>query len=1007
LKYSLKHIIATKILLFLTFCFLNLPLLSQYKSLEKSLSVNFQLQYAELFKKGEYFRLEGEYEKSINFFEESLNLARKNASEKHEIESLLRLGLLFWNIGKLKESSDMYTKTLPIAQKLNLKIEQEKCLTALEIYKLYTDGKDYRLSGQYEKSIEIFKKAIDLAKKNYIKEYELKCLRQLSLTYWELNSLQEFLSLNKEALEIANTLKHKQEEGRCLNNIGIYYWKTDNYSNALNYYEKALKIAKELKNIKDESECLNNIGITYNDLGNYEKSLEYLIRAKDIDAELGDDVSLSMDLNNIGEIFRRKGLLLDNKDFNNALDNYNKSLKLARKTNDNKTEIKVLNNIGAVYSYIKNYVDALKFFQSGLKKAEEIQEIEAMSMILNNIGIVYSNKGDFEESTKFYQKAIDLAHKIGGGQILWEAYLEIANAYKKQKKFNEALENYKNSITVIEDIRSTIELEELKASFLGTDKRLEAYQNMIDLLVALHKSEPEKAYNLEAFNYLERAKARAFLDSLEVSTVSISQGIDFRLLNQETEIMNDISKLYTKLLYPELTLEQKNDIYNEIKRCEDKLESLKNEIRLTSPAYANLKYPKPITLNEAQGKLPDSNTAFFAYCIGTENSYAFVISKKNLKIFPIASRKEIKKQVSEYLKVIAEKENHDFHLGYELFKELVLPGLDKNIKKIIFIPDDILYFLPFETLLTNEEKKSWLIKDYKIAYAPSISSLREIIQRKREKGIKPQKDILAFGNPSFGLNEKEDNGGKGEDIFQNFFSNSAFKFFRLKYSGLEIERIASLFKKKKIGIFQKEDATEERLKELKLTDYKIIHFATHGLIYDEKPARSSIVLSLDQDPAEDGFLQMREIFNLKLNSDLITLSACQTGLGQFWRGEGIEGFSRAFFYAGSSSVLMSLWPVNDQASYQLMERFYYHLRSSESIMNALQKAKLEMISSEALSHPFYWGGFIITGNADKIIFPRRMNRWIILICSLGGGWVILVIMKRLRKKSKISLKKSQ
>jgi len=143
---------------------------------------------------------------------------------------------------------------------------------------------------------------------------------------------------------------------------------------------------------------------------------------------------------------------------------------------------------------------------------------------------------------------------------------------------------------------------------------------------------------------------------------------------------------------------------------------------------------------------------------------------------------------------------------------------------------------------------------------------------------------------------------------------------------------------------------------------------------------------------------MREIFNLRLHSDLVTLSACQTGLGQFIRGEGIEGLSRAFFYAGASSVLMSLWAINDQASCQLMERFYFHLRRSESIMNALRLAKLEMIESGTLSHPYYWAGFIITGKADKVIFPRNKMQWIILATSLCVGGAILITVKNRRKK---------
>jgi CHAT domain-containing protein len=209
---------------------------------------------------------------------------------------------------------------------------------------------------------------------------------------------------------------------------------------------------------------------------------------------------------------------------------------------------------------------------------------------------------------------------------------------------------------------------------------------------------------------------------------------------------------------------------------------------------------------------------------------------------------------------------------------------------------------------------------------------------------------------------------------------------------VEIEKIASLFKSNKRDILERAEASKENLKKRNLSDYRIIHFATHALIDDKKPARSAIVLSLAQNHKEDGFLQMREVFNLKLNADLVTLSACQTGLGQLIKGEGIEGLNRAFFYAGASSVMLTLWAINDQASYQLLERFYFHLRSSGSIMTALRMAKLEMIESGVLAHPYYWGGFIVTGETDKVIFPRKMNKWIFATASLCAGLALLILI---------------
>ncbi len=875
---------------------------------------------------------------------------------------------------------------------------EKRCTELLEVFRLYQEGKDFRSREQYPKSIKSFAAAIELARSADSPDHEAKCLRQLSSTYWQINDYDSFYLLSCRALELATSLKHKKEEGYCYNNIGLYYWKIDSYTNSLSFYEKALKVANGTNNAQNKSDCLNNMGLIYRDMGNYDKALDYLLQALQLDQSLGNKQKISIDLNNIGATYRNKGLISGKQeDYISAKTNLNHCLELAKNLGDQNTEIRVLNNIGAVYSDLSNFSEASEFFKQGYHIAQAIEDKEAMSMILNNLGIVQFNIGNIEESTSFFRQAINIAQEIRGGQVLWEAYFEIGNAYKKQNRLKEALQNYESSIAVIESIRSSINLEELKASYLGSDKRIDAYQNLIDLLANQSVLLNDRACSAKAFNYLERAKARAFLDSFEVSEVNISQGIDLKLANKEKEIMRQISQSYTQLLIPKLGSEVKNNASLRIKELEEESDRLKREIRTTSPAYANLKYPEVITYDEAKNSLVDKDTTFFAYSLGKDRSYVFVLSESGLKVFAAPARKALQQQVAEYRKVISDKDNHDFSLGHVLFKELVLPGLDKSTKRIVFVPDDILNLLPFETLVSDAGTTRWLVQDHPVSYIPSLSSLRELNRRRSASRIRPHKDLLAFGDPFYGANE-EDQRNASQDIFQDFYSNSLISFFRLKYSGLEIRKIAAAFKPSRTDAFRRQEATEDRLKAAPLMDYRILHFATHGLIDDKKPARSSIILALDQDPAEDGFLQMREIFNLRMNADLVTLSACQTGLGQFIRGEGIEGLSRAFFYAGASSVLMSLWAVNDEATYQLMERFYRHLVDSETPMNALRRAKLEMIGSDVLSHPYYWAGFIVNGKSDAVIFPRALKRWVLLVSSLCAGIMILVALRNLKRR---------
>jgi len=975
-------------------------LFSFYLNLFTFDKINSYQKYYQFFTQADQLRKEGNFNESLNLFEMSLNIAKETLDEKKECECLLKLGILYWNIGTLKEYSFYYEKAQEIAQKLNLKIEIEQIHNSLEVYRLYEEGKKFRSSGDYQKSIESFKKAINLAKNIGCKEQEVKCLRLISLNYWQLNKINEFYSFNDEGLRIAKELNHKIEQGRFLNNIGIFYWKLGDYSKAIKFYKDAIYIAEKEKNgEEDEAICLHNVGSIYLEMGSYDKAREYLLRALSINQKLGNSLNISKyiskNLNNLGVTYRRIAITSRNdEDLNKALDYYKECLKITKENEDTKTEIRALNNIGSVYSEQQKYEDAFKYFNEALKNAKETQDFEMMSMILTNIGIVYFNLGNYDESSKYYVKAINLA--LGKDQMLWEPYMEGARAYEKQNQLMKALENYKASIISIENIRSLIDLEDLRAKYLGTDKRIDAYHYLINLLVNYPQSHPEKEYRLEAYNYLEKAKARSFLDSLMLSRIDINQGIDPELLNREKELMNDHSKFVSKLLAAELVPEEKNFLLEQIKEKENEMEGLELEIRTKNPAYAALN-PEIITVKDTQEKLLDNNTAFFEYCIGKDQSYAFVITKKDLKIFPIPARDKIKKTVSDYLKAISDKDNKNFQAGYELFNTLISPGLEKNIKTIIFIPDDILNFLPFETLLTKKEKNGWLIKNFKIAYAPSVSSLREIIHRKKLNEKKPQMDILALGDPYFGSLET---GGNGNDAIKEFFSNPSINIFRLKYSGRELDEISTLFAKSKQKIFKGEYASKEQLKNNNLEEFKIIHFATHSIIDDKNPSRSSIVLSF-KDQNEDGFLQVREIYNLKLNSDLVTLSACETGLGELIQGEGIgiECLNRAFFCAGTSAVLMSLWAVNDQASCQLMERFYRHLKSSESIMDASRKVKLEMIDSNVLSHPYYWAGFIVSGKADEIIFPKSTSRWLLIGVSLVlAGGIIFVAVRSFKQR---------
>jgi CHAT domain-containing protein/Tfp pilus assembly protein PilF len=953
-----------------------------------------------LYNAGLAFRSSGDLEESLKAFSQALDILQRDAAarRRYEIDTLINLGILYWDLGATKDSLDYFIKAEASAAKNGPADRRDYCRLAIQLTNFYFKAKELRDNEKdYAGSNKAFEAAIAIAETIQSEDHKVKCLRQLSINYQESDNYRQFFQLNSEARETARRSNIIREYGYCSFNIGLYYLKVNIYSLALENFELSLKSAQQLHNQYDEADCLMALGNTYGEIGQYDKALDFLNPALEIHRSQKNREGIAKDLLNIGVMLRRRGYISGNKeDLRKALNYYQRALQLIRELRAKSDEVLILNNIGSVYFDLSDYPRAMQLFREALASASRAGSKETTGLILNNIGIVQAAMGNYEESTEYYQQAIDLALEIHGGQILWEAYLEMANAYKKQGKFNLALENYKHSIAVIEDIRSKLSLEELKASFLGTSKRLEPYQQLIDLCVRMDHAQPDQGFILQAFNYLEMAKARAFLDSLEVADIDFSQNVDFKLRNREKEISGDLSRLYSALAVQELPETRRREIIDKIRGLETDYESLKRDIRLKSPVYADLRYPEIISLADTQRTLLDSKTAIWAYSVGKDRSYVFVITRKSVQVGVLPPRGELQDKITEYLRAISDKENKDFHSGRELGRLLMPVSLEPGITSIIIVPDDWLNFMPFEALPGGPGGPAWLVQKYRISYIPSISSYRELRLREKTRPGRVNMDLLAVGNPLPGpqgahkLSLESLSGGGGDSEPEQTDS--------LKFSGREIRAISSLFKAAKVRTETGAKATEQELKSLPLNDFRILHFATHATIDDKNPARSYLLLS--PSPAqEDGFLQTREIFNLKINADLVTLSACQTGLGQLVRGEGLEGLSRAFFYAGASAVLMSLWSIDDQASSQLMERFYTHLRAADSLTQALQETKIEMIRSGALSHPFYWAGFILSGKADARVFHRLNARTAVGAAALLmlGGLAILAWLRLKRR----------
>jgi CHAT domain-containing protein len=272
--------------------------------------------------------------------------------------------------------------------------------------------------------------------------------------------------------------------------------------------------------------------------------------------------------------------------------------------------------------------------------------------------------------------------------------------------------------------------------------------------------------------------------------------------------------------------------------------------------------------------------------------------------------------------------------------------------------------LPFETLVRDNEKTTeprYLIELYDVSYAPSVSSLVYLKEKKRRTQYR--KALLAVGAPSYLVRNSKlsKSGDRYEDALRDIYLNDGFELTALPYSKKEVNRVARCFPDGEVDLLSESRAKEELIKSRPLDEYQILHFACHGFLDERTSMRSALVLTLDDDPEEDGFLQAREISDLRLDADLVVLSACQTGKGRLENVEGVLGLPRTFFYAGARSTISSLWKINDKSTAELMPEFYRHLAAGHNKARSLRLAKLKMLESR-FSHPFYWAAFVLNGD---------------------------------------------
>ena len=572
-----------------------------------------------------------------------------------------------------------------------------------------------------------------------------------------------------------------------------------------------------------------------------------------------------------------------------------------------------------------------------------------MAFLKNLLGDLFVKSGDAARAAVYYRETLRLAGPINSEELLWRAHCGLARVSELQAKLLQSVEDYKKTIVVIEKVSLSFPLHILRSAF--RKDKIGIYESLIHGLLQMHQQEPTKGYDREAFLYAEKSKAMGLHTFLQESELDAEKQEDGALREGYQRIGRNITRIQIELQNPALSAERRMALLQALDKGDDEVRNFLFQTRRKNPKYSEIDYAQPSSFESVRQKLVRADTALLEFVIGEQRSFAFLVTRDAFAVAGLPSEKELTPLIDNYLKFLTLKESGRFRGekgGQKLFSLLIAPfqkHLGTTIKTLMIVPDGPLDYLPFESLIEADGKPRFLIEKYEILYGASASCLIALGERPR-KSTAPM-DFLGVANPYPGS-------AYGLSLDQKY------QFPRLPYARREIRTIKNFFKPERTSLLMGRAAEEKKFKELRLADYRVIHLAAHGVIDDRNWWRSAMLLLKDPGNVEDGFLQSTEIYLLRFSPDLLVLSGCQTGIGTLEKGEGINGMSSAFFYAGARSILLSLWSINDKATAMFMEYFYRRLTGGKPAAEALRLAKMQMLRSR-YAHPFYWAAFVLNG----------------------------------------------
>ncbi len=868
-------------------------------------------------------------------------------------------GLAKRNLGRMDEAKEHHGRALALFGALGDRRNEAATLSNLALV--------HQAAGDRHTARELLLRSVDLARAAGDRRAEAKSLNNLGLVYDYLGEAQKGLRCYRQALALARDLGDRAGEAAALHNLAAAYELLGQWEEALPRSREALALARAAGDRRGEAAALNNVGLLHFRLGEVEEARRHFAAAQALAAELG-----------------AKG-----------------------------TEAWALTNLAVLLREGNDLPAAAAILEGALSLARAAGDRESESSVELVLGTVARRRGDVDAARRHLARARELAQALGSRGLEADALLQTAKLEAGRGAPHAALAAIETAVERVEGLRAAVGSPVLRSSFRAA--KAAVYETWIAVLMDLDRAEPGRGHDAAALAAAERAKARSLLESLGEARAELRLGADPALLAAERRARQEVNARELDRLERRRAgapPERLEAAAAALETAVAELRRVEAELRAGSPRYAALTQPHTLDLAAVRAEVLDGETLLVEIALGEERSFAWAIGDRELASFelpPRAALEETARTAYHHLTArnrapageTAAARRARFaaaDAAWEAAAGALAARLLAPIqhllgeRRLVVVADGALQYVPFAALpdpATGEP----LVARREVVTLPSASVLA--VLRRELAGRKPASGTLAVvADPVFAADDarvaraaapgavpptaapgtpgrgaattvRGAAARRGDDESEALAADAPpARLPRLRFSRQEAEAIAALVAPADRLLALDFAASRRLVEDGRLAGYRLLHFATHGLLDSRHPELSSLVLSLVDERGEprDGYLRLHDIYNLRLDADLVVLSACRTALGREVRGEGLVGLTRGFMYAGAPRVVASLWSVEDRATAELMQRFYRGmLEGGLRPGAALREAQRTLAAQPRWRSPYHWAAFTLQG----------------------------------------------